>query len=69
MKSGPPASDGLPLISPCSAALDCWELPLVPQAKSALQLLREEQACVSDVGPGDPVPAAHSLSGLALPLL
>lgn len=54
---------------PCSAALDCGELSLVSQAKSALQHLREEQACVSDVGPGDPIPAPYSLPGLALPLL
>lgn len=69
MKSGLPASDGLPFIPPCSSAVDCWELSLVSQAKSALQCLWEEQDCVSDVGPRDPVPAACSLSRLALPLL
>lgn len=68
-KSGHLASDGPACVSPCSAALDRGELSLVSQAESALQHLREEQARVSDVGPSDPVPAARSLSGLALPLL
>lgn len=68
-KPGSLASDGLPFIFPHSSALDCWKLSLVPQAKSALQHLWEEQDCLSDVGPGDGIPAACSLSGLALPLL
>lgn len=70
-KSGPlpSASDGLRLVFPCSSALDCWKLSLVSQAKSALRHLWEEQDRVPAVGPGQPVPAARSLSRLALPLL
>lgn len=52
-----------------SSALDRGELSLVSQAKPALQHHWEEPGCVSAVGPGDTVPTAYSLSGLAVYVL